>query len=304
MDVGDKGDFSDQVKERPLTEQATLPLVSAGMTTYNQPDYLKLALDAVLNQTHSNLEIIISEDCTPCEKTKALIREYAQKDSRIKSFSQPTNIGPPANLQFVLKQASGEYFFWADDDDLRDERWIEVLLQKLAVENTVAALSNVVAIDPVGNVVMRCRPLQFVGPRTFRLAHYFLAEGAEGTSNIVCGLFRTTFLRSIKHWAEYDRRFLDDRHFLAVDMLFVLDCLQHGNVLAVPSVTLYKRRSVNKCLPVSSTADLFHRIYKRLQYDLVCVGMVDSWLDKAVLLSLIPVKLIKQLSYKVMQHLR
>lgn len=296
--MGDKGDFSGREKERSLTEKATLPLVSAGMTTYNQPDYLKLALDAVLNQTHSNLEIIISEDCTPCEKTKALIREYAQKDSRIKSFSQPTNIGPPANLQFVLKQASGEYFFWADDDDLRDERWIEVLLQKLAVENTLAALSNVVAIDPVGNVVMRCRPLQFVGPRTFRLARYFLAEGAEGTANIVYGLFRTTFLRSMKHWREYDRS------FLAVDMLFVLDCLQHGNVLVVPSVTLYKRLSVGKNLPVSSTADLFHRIYKRLQHDLVSVGIVDSWLDKAVLLSLIPVKLIKQLTYKVMQRLR
>jgi len=275
-----------------MLNAATMPLVSVGITTYNRPAYLKRALDGVLGQTYSNLEVIVSEDCTPCKETKALLLEYAQKDSRIRYFSQPTNLGPPANIQFVLTQASGEYFFWADDDDLRDERWVEALLRKLVDEEAVVVFSNLVSIDLDGKLLRRFRPLRFAGVRTIRLARYFLAEAAEGKVNLAYGLFRTAFLRGIKHWGKYDRG------LLAVDMLFVLDCLRHGNALVDPSVTLYKRMGVGKSFPVSSTGDLFRRAYKELRQDLACVGVVDRWLDKSVLLLLIPVKLTRILLYR------
>src|SRR6267154_1933824 len=87
-----------------------MPLVTVGMTTYNRPESLKGALDGVINQTYKNLEIIISEDCSPCEKTKSLLREYAQRDNRIKYISQKANLGPSTNIYFVLTQATGEYF--------------------------------------------------------------------------------------------------------------------------------------------------------------------------------------------------
>ena len=88
---------------------ANMPLVTVGMTTYNRPESFQKALDGVINQTYKNLEIIISEDCSPCEKTKSLLREYEKKDSRIKYISQKINLGPPANIHFVLTQATGEY---------------------------------------------------------------------------------------------------------------------------------------------------------------------------------------------------
>lgn len=271
---------------------AETSLVSVGITTYDRPAYLKQALDGVLGQTYSNLEIIVSEDCTPNEATKALLREYARKDGRIRYISQPTNLGPPANLQFVLGQASGEYFFWADDDDLRDPRWVEVLLRKLANGDAVVAFSNLVAIDPDGHPIRSYRPLRFAGARIARLARYFLADAAEGKVNLVYGIFRTAFLREIKHWGKYDRS------LLAVDSLFMLDCLRRGNALVDPSVTLYKRVWASKSVPVSSIGDLFRRVYKELRQDLACIGVVDRWLDKAVLLILIPVKLTRILLYR------
>lgn len=279
-----------------MTQSATAaaagPLVSVGITTYNRPDLLKQVLDGVLGQSYRNLEVIVSEDCTPCEETKALLTDYAGKDSRIRYFSQPANLGPPANIQFVLRQASGEYFFWADDDDLRDPRWVEVLLRKLTSEDAVVAFSNLVCIDLDGSVLRRFRPLQFTGTRTARVARYFLSEGAEGKANLVYGLYRTAFLRGIKHWREYSRT------LLAVDMLFVLDILRHGNAVVDPSVTLYKRMGVGKSFPVRSAGDLFRRICQELRQDLACIGVVDRWSDKAVLLLLIPVKLTSNLFYR------
>ncbi len=273
------------------------PLVSVGMTTYNQPETLKKALDCIVNQTYKNLEIIVSEDCSPSEETQKIIEQYAKQDDRIRVFHQKVNLGPSPNIAFVLTQATGEYFMWADDDDVRDERWVEALLEKISVENTAIAIGNVVSIDSEGRPIKHYEPLQFSGPRVLRLARYFLTEGEEGKANIVCGLFRTDFLRGIKYWDEYDQS------YFANDILFAIDCLQYGNFVVDPSVTIYKRLTVGKDLPVSSFGDLLFRVYKRVQHDLVCVGIVNHWLDKAVLLSLIPLKLMKQLIYKIRKRL-
>ena len=280
-------------KPQSKTMPAATPLISVGMTTYNRPEFLKQALEGVLGQTYTNLEVIVSEDCTPCERTKALLAEYAKQDSRVRPFHQPTNIGPPANFQFVLKQARGDYFFWADDDDLRDPTWVEVLFRKLTTEDAVVAFSNLACIDLDGKVLRRFRPLQFSGSRTVRLARYFLSEAAEGKANLVCGLYRTSFLRGIKHWGEYRRS------LLAVDVLFVLDILRHGNALVDPSVTLYKRMGIGKGVPVKSAGDLFRRFRKELRQDLACIGVADRWIDKTVLFLLIPLKLVRNLLYRV-----
>lgn len=276
----------------------TLPLVSVGMATYNRPGTLRQALEGVVNQSYTNLEIIISEDCSPCDETKALIREYEQRDSRIRYFSQKTNLGPPANIRFVLTQATGEYFMWADDDDIRDENWVEVLLNRIQEENTVIAIGRVLSIDSHNNVIKRYQPLEFSGPRPVRLARYFLAEPEEGKANIVCGMFQTEFLRGIKHWGEYQRG------LFANDLLFAMDCLQYGSFVSDSSVSISKRVTAGKDMPVASVGDLIERVYRRIQHDFVCVGIVHHWLDKALLLLLIPFKLVKQLIYKIGKWLR
>lgn len=277
-------------------DAATTPLVSVGIATYNRPDSLKKALDCVINQTYKNLEILISEDCSPCEETKKLLREYAQKDSRIRLFSQKKNLGPPANIHFVLEQATGEYFMWADDDDVRDERWVEVLLKKLSAEDAVVAIGNVASMDMNGMPVKQYGSLQFSGPRTLRLASYYLAVESEGKANIVCGLFRTNFVRNIKYWGQYNRK------YFGVDYLFVLDCIQRGNVLVDSSVSIYKRLPVGKSQPISGPRDYLQRLYRRLQYFIVCICITRNWFDKTVLLLLLPIKLLKSFYCRMVAH--
>lgn len=268
-----------------MIETTAMPLVSVGITTYNRPAHLKLALDGVLRQTYVNLEIIVSEDCSPSGETRALLEDYASRDSRIRYIRQPVNIGPPANLRFVLAQASGEYFFWADDDDLRDAQWVETLLRKLTAGNAAVAFSALTSIDPDGNTIRHYGGLPFVGARPWRLARYFLMDGAAGKANLIYGIYRTDFLRGIRHWSQYDRS------LLAVDMLFVLDILQYGKAVSDTSVTLYKRAWSEKDQPARSAGDRLRRIARELRQDAACIGVVRHWLDKAVLLLLVPVKL-------------
>ena len=57
-------------------------LITIIVAIYNGEKYLKEQLDSILNQTYSNFNLIISDDCST-DNTKNIIKNYAQKDNRI-----------------------------------------------------------------------------------------------------------------------------------------------------------------------------------------------------------------------------
>ena len=105
----------------------TAPFVSIGMPVFNGQIYLREALESVLNQTFKDFELIISDNAsTDC--TESICREYVAKDPRITYVRQHTNIGATKNFFYLLDRASGDYFFWAAADDMRDNNWLETLV--------------------------------------------------------------------------------------------------------------------------------------------------------------------------------
>jgi len=106
-------------------------LVSVGIPAYNRPEGLRRTLECLTGQTYKNLEIIISNDCSPDPETEAVALQFAAKDLRIRYFYQQENKGRFFNFGFVLDKATGEYFMWASDDDEWDPRFVEVCVDKL-----------------------------------------------------------------------------------------------------------------------------------------------------------------------------
>jgi glycosyltransferase domain-containing protein len=92
------------------------PLVSVGIPTYNRPEGLRHTLECITGQTYRNLEIIVSNNCSPNPAVDKVIESFIS-DSRIKYFKQAENLGPSFNFRFVLEKSSGEYFMWLGDDD-------------------------------------------------------------------------------------------------------------------------------------------------------------------------------------------
>ncbi|HEY0981919.1 MULTISPECIES: glycosyltransferase family 2 protein [unclassified Schlesneria] len=107
------------------------PLISIGMPVYNGGEFLPRALDALLAQTHTNFELIISDNASTDEATRRVTEEYACSDSRIRLTRQPVNIGAVANFIWVTQQARGAYFMWAAHDDCWSPIYLEVLARKL-----------------------------------------------------------------------------------------------------------------------------------------------------------------------------
>jgi glycosyltransferase involved in cell wall biosynthesis len=87
-------------------------------------------LECLSAQTYSNLEIIVSDNCSTGEETERVVRDLMQKDSRIKYFRQEQNLGPFYNYKFLVEQAHGEYFAWACDDDARHPEFIDACVQE------------------------------------------------------------------------------------------------------------------------------------------------------------------------------
>lgn len=106
------------------------PLVSIGCPTYNRPDGLRRMLECLINQTYSNLEIIVSDNCSKGEETEGIVRNLMQSDSRIKYFRQEHNIGSFNNYKFLLEQAQGDYFAWVCDDDTRKYTFIDACIKE------------------------------------------------------------------------------------------------------------------------------------------------------------------------------
>lgn len=90
------------------------PLVSVCIPTYNNKDYIDETLKCVLDQTHRNIEVIITDDCST-DGTVEIIRNY--NDPRINIFINSTNIGLLSNFTKALSYASGKYLMLLCADD-------------------------------------------------------------------------------------------------------------------------------------------------------------------------------------------
>lgn len=108
------------------------PKVSVLMSVYNGSSYLIESIESILNQTFSDFEFIIINDCST-DSTWDILTAYAQKDNRIKLFNNEENIGLTKSLNKGLKLARGEYIARQDADDISLPKRLEkqvILLDK------------------------------------------------------------------------------------------------------------------------------------------------------------------------------
>jgi len=92
------------------------PLVSVIIPTYNRANRLSKAVNSVLSQTFSDLEVIVVDDYST-DNTTNKVQELIQQDQRVKYLRQEQNQGAPAARNRGIKQAQGKYIGLLDDDD-------------------------------------------------------------------------------------------------------------------------------------------------------------------------------------------
>ncbi|OCL27616.1 hypothetical protein U472_03430 [Orenia metallireducens] len=92
-----------------------MPEISVLMSVYNGEEFIEESIKSVLNQTFSDFEFIIIDDCST-DNTVEIIQSFI--DNRIKLYTLDKNVGVGAALKFGLAKTSGIYIAKADSDDI------------------------------------------------------------------------------------------------------------------------------------------------------------------------------------------
>jgi glycosyltransferase involved in cell wall biosynthesis len=114
------------------------PKVSIGMPVYNGEKTLAKAIESILNQDYTNIEIIISDNCST-DSTFAICQKYRKEDARIQYTRFDKNRGTIANFNNVFNLSSGDFFMWASHDDFHEPSFISECIRSFA-NNPEAAL--------------------------------------------------------------------------------------------------------------------------------------------------------------------
>ena len=94
------------------------PLVSIVMPTYNTPEqWLRKAIDSVIDQVYENWEFCIADDCSSKSEVKEVLDSYVAKDPRIKVAYRTANGHISASSNTALELAVGEFVGLLDHDD-------------------------------------------------------------------------------------------------------------------------------------------------------------------------------------------
>src|SRR5215208_1230842 len=98
------------------------PKVSVCVPTYNRAPLLKNFLTSILNQTFTDYEVLVADNAST-DNTPDVVRSF--NDPRIRYQRHATNIGPFANMNYLIGEAAGRYICIVHDDDVYFPTFLE-----------------------------------------------------------------------------------------------------------------------------------------------------------------------------------
>jgi glycosyltransferase involved in cell wall biosynthesis len=127
------------------------PRVTVGVPVFNGERFLAEALASLLNQTFSDLEIVVSDNAST-DRTEEICRAFAARDPRVRYYRNDVNRGAAWNHNRVFEQARGEFFKWNSADDFCAPEFLTHCVAALDQNPAaVMAVAQPMEVDEVGN---------------------------------------------------------------------------------------------------------------------------------------------------------
>lgn len=128
--------------------------ISIILPCYNVQDYIARCLDSLIGQTLLDIEIICVDDKST-DSTLEIIRNYAEKDKRIKYISLDKNCGAGYARNIGLYKANGKYVSFIDPDDYLDNCFYKKLYETACIIEDVDVIKGtLIKHDCLTNKVM------------------------------------------------------------------------------------------------------------------------------------------------------
>lgn len=235
------------------------PRVSIGLPVYNGELYLREALTSLCRQSWSDFEIIICDNAST-DSTREICEEFTKHDPRIRYVCNAHNLGAARNFNKSVHLATGEYFFWANHDDLWAVTYVEKCVAALdSNPGAVNAYSRSVKVDGAGRTVAQLKHALgldgSVPARRLRRFHDLFQEidrvhgwsedDVEGIWIPVYGVMRIELLHKTALIGSY----------ISSDTTFLEELLLVGAFVEVPEVLFRKRDHPGRSMRASMAYD-------------------------------------------------
>ncbi len=133
-----------------MTRPVGSPVITIALPVYNGAETLAPVIEAVLGQTCSDLELLLSDNAST-DGTEEICRSYARTDSRVVYHRHAENIGLLNNFGSAARRARGTYLRWIGDDDSLEPDYVSQILHAFAEdERRILVTSQIVYLDADG----------------------------------------------------------------------------------------------------------------------------------------------------------
>ncbi len=174
-------------------------LVSVNILTYNGQDLIELCLKSVLEQTYSDIEILVIDNASE-DETVSRIRQG------IKIIQNKENLGFSAGHNIGIRESKGEYILCLNQDVVLDKNFIKNAVEAVEVDKKIGAVQGKLykkdkTIDTTGLLMFKNRRVVCRGQGEKDKGQYKRGEifGADGAAP----LYRCSALEDIKINNEY-----------------------------------------------------------------------------------------------------
>ena len=131
--------------------------VSVIMPNYNHAPYLKERVDSILAQDYPDFEVVLLDDAST-DNSADILKEYIHHPKVKKLIVNEKNTGNSfVQWQRGLKEATGEYVWIAESDDVAEPTLLSRLMAEIEKENAVLAFCHSLWIDAEGAPIARRR---------------------------------------------------------------------------------------------------------------------------------------------------
>ncbi len=212
-------------------------LISVIMSNYNTPEeYLRKAIESILNQTYSDFEFIIVDDCST-DNSLEIIKSY--KDPRISVIKNEVNMGITKSLNCALAVSKGEFVARMDADDICLPERFEKQVKYLKQNREVIVCGTWVELFGNG-----------ADAYNEKYSRKILPEKETLQINLLFG----NHMNIIHPTAMFNHKLLKDNNIVynenyiyAQDYRMWVDCSQKGELKNIPEI-LFKYRIHNKAV--------------------------------------------------------
>lgn len=119
------------------------PFISIVMPVYKSEKYLCKSIEAVLDQTYKDFELLLVDDCSP-DSSGQICDYYAQRDDRVHVLHLTKNGGAGNARNTAMQSARGQYLCFLDGDDYFDNNMLEVLANSVTKNPAQAVIFGLV----------------------------------------------------------------------------------------------------------------------------------------------------------------